>query len=173
MKTSLFALGAALLLAGAGCAPAAAPVPQPPVNQPSPAPAPQPAPEPVAEDRVYGPSYKANQIVVDNIRPGDVVRSPLTITGKARGNWFFEASFPIKLVTKDNFLIANGVAQAQGEWMKTDFVPFKATLTFVTPDLNDMSGSLVFEKDNPSGLPANDDRMILPVRFDLNEVNAN
>ena len=47
--------------------------------------------------------------------------------------------------------------------MTQDFVPFLATLEFETPDTE--QGTLVFEKDNPSGLPEHDDRLIMPVRF--------
>ncbi len=171
MKTYLIA-SAALVLLGAGCG-TSTPAPQPPVSElPAPAPAPQPTPAPVAEDPVYGPSFKANLIVVDVLRPGDAVSSPLVITGKARGNWYFEASFPVELVDSNNKLIANGIAQAQSDWMTTNFVPFKTTLTFLTQDWKDMSGTLIFRKDNPSGEPQFDDQMRLPVRFDLNNVNA-
>jgi hypothetical protein len=168
MKTSVIA-SAMLLLIGAGCV-SSQPAPQPPVTE---QPAPQPQPEPlVSEDPVYGPSYKANMIVVDTLRIGDKVASPLVLTGKARGNWYFEASFPVELIDSNNKLVANGIAQAQGDWMTTNFVPFKTTLTFLTPDMYDMNATLVFKKDNPSGEPQNDDQMRFPVRFDINEVNA-
>lgn len=169
MKTYLIA-SAALVLLGAGCG-ASAPAPQPPVSE-QPAPAPQPTPAPVAEDPVFGPAAKANLIVVDAIRPGDTVSSPLVVTGKARGTWYFEASFPVELVDANNTLVANGIAQAQSDWMTVDFVPFKTTLTFVTQDWKDMNGTLIFRKDNPSGEPQFDDQMRLPVRFDINNVNA-
>lgn len=163
MKMYAFA-SAMLLLLGAGCA-SSQPAPQSPVTE-------QPAPTVMSEDPVYGPSYKANVIVVDKIRIGDKVASPLVITGKARGNWYFEASFPVELVDANNKLIANGIAQAQGDWMTTNFVPFKTTLTFQAPGLYDMNATLIFRKDNPSGEPQNDDQMRLPVQLDINEVNA-
>lgn len=161
MKKYLIA-SAAFLLLGAGCLSTQAPAPQPPANE-QPAPQPEPAPEPMAEDRTFGPSYKANLIVVDGLKIGDEVSSPLTITGRARGYWFFEASFPVQLVDANGKLVANGVAQAQADWMTTDFVPYKVTLTFGRADT--ATGTLVFTKDNPSGLPQNDDHMSLPVRF--------
>lgn len=46
--------------------------------------------------------------------------------------------------------------------MTTDFVPFQATLTFETASQN---GTLVLEKDNPSGEPQNDASLSVPVRF--------
>jgi hypothetical protein len=58
--------------------------------------------------------------------------SPITISGTARGNWFFEGSFPISIVNWDGLIIGEGIAQAQGEWMTENFVPFTAT-SFIHP----------------------------------------
>ena len=88
--------------------------------------------------------------------------SPLVVTGEARGFWFFEASFPVKLVDEQGNLIVQGIAQAQDEWMTENFVPFKVTLEFSTFAT---SGFLVLEKDNPSGLPENADEIRAPIRF--------
>lgn len=151
---------AVLTLVGGGCL--ATPAPQTSIEQP-PVVQPPVVAQPVAEDPQYGPTYKAEKIKLDTLKVGDVVASPLTITGKARGSWFFEASFPVKLVDANNKLVANGVAQAKGEWMTTEFVPYSVTLTFAPPAT--ATGTLILQKDNPSGLPANDDEMRLPVRF--------
>jgi hypothetical protein len=62
-----------------------------------------------------------------------LVSSPLNISGEARGNWFFEASFPVVLVDWDGVVVAEGVAEAQGEWMTESFVPFVASLEFINP----------------------------------------
>ena len=52
--------------------------------------------------------------------------------------------------------------------MTNDFVPFEATLTFAA-DKNSYSnkGSLILKKDNPSGLPQNDDALEIPIVFAL------
>lgn len=92
-----------------------------------------------------------------------VVSSPLKITGEARGNWYFEASFPVKLLDANGKQLAIAPAQAQGEWMTTEFVPFEVTLTFATPTTS--TGTLVLEKDNPSGEARFDDSISIPVRF--------
>ena len=60
------------------------------------------------------------------------IKSPLTVKGAARGNWFFEASFPVRLLDETGKEIAVGIAQAEKEWMTEDFVPFSATLTFTS-----------------------------------------
>ncbi len=97
--------------------------------------------------------------------PGQTVKSPLVVTGEARGYWFFEASFPIKVYDADGKELGVAVAQAQGEWMTENFVPFQATLNFKKPAT--ATGTLVLEKDNPSGLAENAAELRVPVSFDL------
>ena len=104
-----------------------------------------------------------DKIKVSAPLPGAIVRSPLKVSGQARGNWYFEASFPVKLFDSDGKQLAVTPAQATGNWMTTDFVPFSATLIFDAPQT--AAGMLVLEKDNPSGLPQNDDSISVPVRF--------
>ena len=108
----------------------------------------------------------ADLIHINSPRPNQSVASPLTILGEARGNWFFEASFPVFLTDWDGRIIAQGIATAKSEWMTTDLVPFEATLTF-TVDKNTYSnrGTLILQKDNPSGLSIYDDALEIPVVF--------
>lgn len=106
---------------------------------------------------------KKNLLIVNHLPDGSRIQSPLTITGSARGNWYFEASFPIELRNASNTLLAQSIAQAQGNWMTTNFVPFTSTLTFLAP--TGTSGFLILKKDNPSGEPINDDQLIIPVVF--------
>lgn len=109
----------------------------------------------------------SNFIQVDYPESGSLVESPLLILGQARGLWFFEASFPVRLLDADGNEIANGIAQADlpadGEWMTEDFVPFQAELKF-SPPLTE-TGTLVLEKDNPSGEAANAAELRIPVEF--------
>lgn len=98
-----------------------------------------------------------------NIRPDALVKSPLKITGQARGCWYFEASFPIRISDSNGKELGLAVAQAQGEWMTENFVPFSITLNFSRPSTS--TGFLVLHKDNPSGLPEHDDELRIPVRF--------
>lgn len=97
-------------------------------------------------------------------RPGATISSPLVVAGIARGSWYFEADFPVRLFDNRGNELAAVPAQAQGEWMTTEFVPFLATLEFDPRGAT--SGRLVFEKDNPSGLPENDMSLEMPVLFD-------
>ncbi len=91
------------------------------------------------------------------------VRSLLVITGEAVGTWYFEASFPALLLDANGKVLAQSPAKAQGNWMTTNFVPFTVTLSFAQPTT--ATGTLVLKKDNPSGLPQNDDSISIPVRF--------
>lgn len=107
---------------------------------------------------------KTDLIRVDFPRPNQTVQSPLTVKGKARGSWFFEASFPIVLTDWDGRIIAEGIATAQDDWMTSDFVPFEAVIPFVTdPNVYSNRGALILRKDNPSGLPEHDDAFEIPV----------
>ena len=102
-------------------------------------------------------------IKVDAPKANAVIASPLTITGQARGMWYFEASFPVRLEDANGTVLAQVPAQAQGEWMTENFVPFKVILTFPTPLTE--TGTLVVHNDNPSGLPENDKEIRIPVQF--------
>jgi len=108
-------------------------------------------------------SESEQKIIVDSLKAGDTISSPLEIIGKARGNWYFEASFPIVLLDGNNKEIATAIAQAQSDWMTEDFVDFKALLSFSNPETQ--KGTLVFKKDNPSGLPENDEQIEVPIYF--------
>lgn len=77
------------------------------------------------------------------------------------GIWYFEASFPIRLVGENGEELGIAIAQAQDEWMTEALVPFEAVLSFESSEAQ--KGFLVFEKDNPSGLQENADEMRLPI----------
>ncbi|HYE59771.1 MAG TPA: Gmad2 immunoglobulin-like domain-containing protein [Candidatus Kapabacteria bacterium] len=107
---------------------------------------------------------KSNLIRVTNLEPNALVKSPLTVSGEARGYWYFEASFPIRLEDANGTVLVQSYAMAKGEWMTTEFVPFTTQLTFKKPTTK--TGFLVLEKDNPSGLPEQADELKFPVRFE-------
>ena len=106
---------------------------------------------------------KQDFIRLTSPRPNQSVRSPLQIMGQARGMWYFEASFPIKIFDANGKQLGIAIAQAQGDWMTENFVAFQATLEFEKPATK--TGELVFQKDNPSGDPAKDDALRIPVKF--------
>ncbi len=106
------------------------------------------------------PAQKDDMIILESPLPGAQVSSPLVIKGKARGNWFFEASFPVVLTDWDGKIIAEGHADALGEWMTTEYVPFTATLNYTLPAGTPYRrGFLILKKDNPSGEPQFDNAL--------------
>lgn len=111
------------------------------------------------------PAQYEDLIRVDTPLPGAVVSSPLVVRGEARGGWYFEASFPLELRDADGAVLAQGYAQAQGEWMTKEYVPFESIpLTFPAQPKGSV-GTLVVHNDNPSGLPENDRSLSIPVKF--------
>ncbi|MDP2691785.1 MAG: Gmad2 immunoglobulin-like domain-containing protein [bacterium] len=116
----------------------------------------------------YSPESARELIEISRPAPGSAISSPLKITGKARGNWYFEATFPVVLVDWDGLIIAEGYATAKDEWMTTDFVPFEATLEFTKPEdrgPQSVRSSLILQRSNPSGLPENAAALEIPITF--------
>jgi hypothetical protein len=109
-----------------------------------------------------------DQIMVDSLSSNAKITSPLTITGKAKG-WYFEASFPINILDQNGKVIGQAPAQAQSDWMTSDWVPFKAVVTFTSPGAG-KKGIVRLSNDNPSGLPENDKHIDHP-RYVLNCYN--
>lgn len=169
-RCRILALLVVPLLLGAGCA------------APDPIPAPSGTPSSSSESSI--PSTESSSVsstpstssesstdsesatrapaVVTSFAAGDVIESPLTITGQARGFWFFEASFPIDLENASGDVIASSLAQASGEWMTEDFVPFSSKLIF-PKQVAGSTGTLVLHKDDPSGIRP--DEVRIPVTF--------
>ena len=113
---------------------------------------------------------KADLIKVSSPVGMSVVTTPLKLGGEARGGWFFEAVAPVSIVNWDGLIIAEGYVTASGDWMTSEFVPFTGELAFVSPykegDPDFMKrGTVIFQKDNPSGLPENDDAVEIPILF--------
>lgn len=106
---------------------------------------------------------KQNLIQLTLPSPNQVVKSPLNIEGQARGKWFFEASFSVKILDANDKVLGTAVASTTSEWTTDNFVPFTSTLTFETPTTQ--KGKLVLQKDNPSGLVENDDFLEIPIKF--------
>lgn len=106
---------------------------------------------------------QSEDVRLNNFKSNEVVSSPLSIEGSARGAWFFEGSFPVRVLDEAGQELGVGIAQAQGNSLTEDFVPFKATVMFTRPTSS--IGSLVLERDNPSGLVENEKKILLPIKF--------
>ncbi len=103
----------------------------------------------------------AERVIVTSPKANSTVGNIFVVSGSAPGPWYFEASFPIKIVDKDNNFIGQGIAQAQGEWMTVEQVTFTSTITLT----GSYSGpaTVVLMRDNPSGMPENDDSVSVPI----------
>ncbi len=111
------------------------------------------------------PAFPVHELIhVNSSQVTSPLPNPLVLTGEAKGNWYFEASFPVELKNNANVVIGTGVAQAQSDWMTTNFVPFTVSITFPAQPAGS-TGTLILKKDNPSGEPANDDQYVVPVTF--------
>lgn len=102
-------------------------------------------------------------IEVESPKPYDFIQHPFFFSGSARGGWFFEAVFPVHVEDANGVVLGRGQAVATGDWMTDELVPFSGTIELdaLTTD----TGTVIFEKDNPSGLPENGGRLEVPVRF--------
>ncbi len=119
------------------------------------------APEPAVQK-----AQKNDLIIVDTPLPGEKVGDPLVITGRARGNWFFEGSFPITVTDWDGLIIGEGYASAKGEWMTTEYVPFVATVEYVLPsDTPYRRGTIMLHKNNASDDRSLDDTLEFGITF--------
>lgn len=106
----------------------------------------------------------ADNIKVMSPTPASVVGKPITVMGEARGGWYFEASFPIEVRDGTGSVIATGYAQAQGDWMTPEFVPFLGTIQIPANYIGD--AVLVFMNDNPSGMPENARSVSFPITIE-------
>lgn len=119
---------------------------------------------------------KDDLVYIEEPKPFQTIKSPLTVKGFARGGWFFEASFPVYLTDWDGKIIAEAVATAvldsnnpESTWMTEEYVPYEATLEFENPSWEDefsRRGTMILKKDNPSGLPENDNALEVTISFE-------
>ena len=90
-----------------------------------------------------------------------IASSTFVVSGKARGSWYFEASFPLEVVSATGTQLLQKSVQAGGDWMIADFVPFSATTTL--PSWYHGPATLILHNDNPSGLPENEKSVSIPI----------
>jgi hypothetical protein len=111
---------------------------------------------PSTQNGTGGTGALHERVVVTAPESGQRVFENFTVTGEAPGNWFFEASFPIKVLDENGNTLVTVVATALTDWMTTEQVPFKAEVSI---DGYTGPATLVLLRDNPSGLPENDDAL--------------
>lgn len=102
-------------------------------------------------ERIDYKNSSANLVHVELPFPGAVVGKEFSVIGKARGTWYFEASFPIVVLDAKGQVLVETHAEAQSDWMTENFVPFIAKIK--VPESYIGPAKLILKKDNPSGLP--------------------
>jgi hypothetical protein len=93
--------------------------------------------------------------------PNQEVCSPIAVTGKAKGPWFFEGSFPIRLVDAQGKELAASSAKAIGDWTTPDFVKFEGNLEYEVTKAT--KATIILQNANPSGDPKTAKRKEIPV----------
>lgn len=105
---------------------------------------------------------KTGLIQVTSPRPNSVVDKEFEVTGRARGYWYHEGTFPVIVIDNTGYSVAEGVAEAQSSWTTTDYVPFVAKIKLLSEPKSN-SGFIRLKKDDPSG--QNPDAMEILVKF--------
>jgi hypothetical protein len=132
-----------------------------------------PPPKPIPSDVIketashlppLGKQATQNEITVTSPSAGEVIYSPVKVSGMARGGWFFEASAPVNVIDLNGALLGTGHIEAQGDWMTSEMVPFTGSITFKTVT-GSTAGILLFENDNPSGMASTSKYLAVPVVF--------
>ncbi|MCC7356186.1 MAG: hypothetical protein IT410_01045 [Candidatus Doudnabacteria bacterium] len=120
--------------------------------------------EEVKTDLESSVPQKDDLIRVTSMKNNQVVDGSFTVTGEARGQWYFEGSFPVRIEDANGKVLGRVAAKAKGEWTTTEYVPFEVFVIF--DKYQTSTGSIIFEKDNPSGLPENASELRVPIRFE-------
>ncbi|OGG59834.1 hypothetical protein A2765_04580 [Candidatus Kaiserbacteria bacterium RIFCSPHIGHO2_01_FULL_56_24] len=102
----------------------------------------------------------ADKIQVSTPKPGAMLASTFTVSGKAVGNWYFEASFPLEVLDANGTSLKMMPVQAQGDWMTSAFVPFSVEVS--VPNYHGKA-TLILHNDNPSGMPENEASISIPI----------
>lgn len=106
----------------------------------------------------------ADKIVIDTPTPGAVTGKTFSIKGKARGNWYSEAVFPVLVLDMSGKTLTQVQAHADGEWMTEALSPWTANVT--VPDSYTGAATIVVTNDNPSGDPSRDASASFPITIE-------
>jgi len=109
-------------------------------------------------------SPRTVDIKIERPQAEAVVKNFSEISGKAKGAWYFEGSFPVKIFDAKGIEIGGGLATARGDWMTEEYVDFSGTVEFAEPETE--TGVMEFRRDNSSGLPEYDKKAKVPIKFE-------
>ena len=106
---------------------------------------------------------KYDVIRVFNPLPGSLVKSPILLEGIARGYWFPEGDFSVKIFDAMGKELGSQMAYATRGGAGEEFILFHATVVFMQSSMKE--GVVILKKANPAGFTAMDDELRIPVRF--------
>lgn len=118
-------------------------------------------PKPPAEPVVDSTSPLSSRVTIASPAKHGTVGHTFAVSGEAPGPWYFEASFPIQVRDSEGSVIGRSHGQAKGEWMTEKLVGFTASVTIDAAYHG--PASLILLRDNPSGMPENDDSVTIPI----------
>jgi hypothetical protein len=108
-------------------------------------------------------SPEADLFILNSPKANDTVKSPLSLSGTAKGNMFFEGQFDLRIEDSNGKELGASYATSTEDWMTENYIQFTANLEFETPTT--ASGNLILKNSNPSDLPEYVKELIIPVNF--------
>jgi len=96
-------------------------------------------------------SSEGNEIIVAGVEEGQIIQSPLKLSGQVPSSWVFEGSFPITIIDNNNKVLAEWYGTAEWIDQAGNFiewpVPFTSELSFDISQSEAASGIIRFGKD--------------------------
>lgn len=102
-------------------------------------------------------------LVEFSIAPGQKVSSTMTATGTLTGAYFFEANIRVNILDANKLALKQTYGTATTDWMTSGPVSFTTNLDFTGIPAG--NGFVRLMNDNPSGDPAMDKYIDIPVVF--------
>lgn len=110
------------------------------------------------ETKIIG---NADSLVSFSISPGQEVSGEIVATGTLSGGYFFEANVLVNILDKNKKLLRAGNGTAKTDWMTSGPVGFDTVLDF--SGLKKGQAFIEIHNDNASGLPENDQSILIPI----------
>lgn len=117
----------------------------------------------IPESKNVQPEILGNKsdLISFSILPGAQVSGKESVTGKIQGGYFFEANLVLKILDANKNVLKTVSGTATTNWMTTGPVDFKGTVDFT--GLLAGPAYIAIENDNPSGEPANQKQILIPI----------
>lgn len=106
---------------------------------------------------------KYDIIQVSNPKSNSLIISPVLVEGIARGYWFPEGDFLIRVQNAKEEELGTEIAYAMKGGTEEEFIPFQAMVSFSESSVKE--GVIILKKNSSSGLLEAEDELRVPVRF--------